>query len=172
MRSRYTDDEPLPGLLYYLRLGVVDRIDLGLRLLPPVFGVDLKWNFVKTPGFDLALDAGVHYMGSAVYWDTPLIAGINWGPVSIVPSAGLSFARGEHPRTLVLFGPQPLAETTPMHATLLRTGLGIHWRIAKIFAIHPELTLLRDLQPGTKPAHVSTLGVAFTLGRLPERAAP
>jgi hypothetical protein len=49
---------------YTARIGLADRLDIGLRLSPPSIGADLKWNAFQSPFFDLAIVPGAEAFGT------------------------------------------------------------------------------------------------------------
>src|SRR6478736_2620588 len=61
-------DATLPNFpTYQLRVGVLDTLDIGARLSNmSSLGADVKWNFLKSDVFDLAIDPGfqVLHIGS------------------------------------------------------------------------------------------------------------
>jgi hypothetical protein len=78
---------------YTARIGAADRFDVGIHLSHmSSLGLDLKWNPVRTPGFDLAIDPGAQgfYIaggGESVfiwYLHAPLLLGINPSPTATI----------------------------------------------------------------------------------------
>jgi hypothetical protein len=166
---------------YLLRIGLDDRVDLGLRVANlSTLGADVKWNFIRTSAFDLAVDPGVqlaYYSLNAAGTNAsgsesiflynlhaPLLFGINAGDVTFVPSAGVMFGGTS----------QNVTTTTDRDATdtaigtqtfYLRAGLGVNVRVSRGFALHPEVTVLRGFTV-IEPMFV-TFGVGFNFGALP-----
>ena len=162
---------------YQLRIGVLDTLDIGVHVaLATSLGADVKWNFVKTDVFDMAVapsvqafyydscspDGGSH---GQVYGNLPLLFGFNVSDsVSIVPTAGITYGC---PSRVTLFGNSP-AGGADIRGVMLRGGLGVEFRVTPKLGLHPELTSLRYAGSGSKPA-ISWLvfGLGLNLGALP-----
>ncbi len=160
---------PLPRL--GARHGLTDRLEIGasitgLPLLVGEAGLDLKWNFHRSPGLDLALapavgglfvanlddeddfdeDDDATEVDAALFHTTlPLLAGINVAPwATVVPHAGLGlFTTG--------------AATAP-YATF---GLGMQLRPSATFAIQPGVEILRRLDGEDATLASVSLGLFF-----------
>jgi hypothetical protein len=154
-----------------LRVGLADRVDLGVRVsnLSSV-GADVKWNFVRSRSFDLAVDPGLQAglfpvpSSSArdsllfiAYGHVPLIAGINFSEsASLVVSGGAIFASAGR------------GSSSNDAGSGARAGIGLNLRPSKKFAIQPEITALRFFNE--TPGLVVVFGVGFNFGALPSYA--
>jgi hypothetical protein len=159
---------------YMLRVGIADRFDFGFRAANfTSLGIDLKANFVRTPSFDLAIDPMVQWAGILVdstHYHFPLLIGINLSDAfSIVATPGIMYATSSLDKTKDLAAVAQLMGTTGLS---MRFGLGFDARVSPKFAVHPEVTLLRALNPpkDTEFENVTifVFGVGFNLGRLPD----
>lgn len=165
--------------VYGLRTGVASRADLGFRISPTALAADLKWNFIRSTRFDLALVLGGQALRAparpskgTAYLDAPLLAGINLShELSIVPAVGLSYGFGSQPEpeSAEVFGPTRVNPPRPPDAGgwLLRFGAGLDVRFTERFAIQPELTMVRVLDPEAEAAHFYVAGLGFNFGALP-----
>jgi hypothetical protein len=167
---------------YQLRVGVADRVDIGARIsnLSSV-GADVKWNFVRSESFDLAIVPGFqvfHLSGSSAgttsgytqfYGNVPLVFGINLAEsVSIVPTAGVTY--GYNSATAVSDDSSAAASIDGM---ILRAGLGFNFRVSPKFAMHPEVTMLQFLNGDNDPqVRLFIFGLGFNFGNLPVFGAP
>jgi hypothetical protein len=153
------------------RVGVSERVDVGLRLgLGPV-AIDGKYNFYRSKWLDLAADLGVGfsatYIGGsssearpsppAPYYVFPsanLLAGINLGDtVTLVPSVGLT-------ELYVFGGPQD------QWLTSLRSGLGVRLAFPDAnVSLQPEITMARPLS--NDGGVVLAGGLTATWGKIP-----
>lgn len=95
-------NSPLPTMVYIVRRGLTDRVDIGFQV-SSVFKVDLKVNAVRTKYFDLALDpaisAGLFPLkdGSVLFpgfdGTLPVLMGLNLGKrLTFVAQGGLGLA--------------------------------------------------------------------------------
>lgn len=168
---------------YQLRVGVIDSLDVGVRVANLTsLGADVKWNFIKSDVFDMAIDPGfqLFHIGSSgssgsstatssytqLYGNLPLLFGINLSDsVSIVPTAGIIYG---HSSASVNSGDGSSAAAS-IDGVMIRGGLGFNFRISPKFAMHPEITYLKALNKSTDPS-VSWLlfGLGFNFGALPE----
>lgn len=160
---------------YQLRIGVADQVDVGVKLLNmSSLGADVKWNFIKGDTFDMAAVPGFQVVHFSVndngftqfYGNLPLLFGINVGDsVTFVPSAGVTYSlsSGE------------LADNSDSNSASfsegglwLRGGIGFNFRISPKFAMHPEITFLKNIADDNE---VDTLlyifGLGFNFGSLP-----
>jgi hypothetical protein len=171
-----SDSATLPNFpSYQLRVGVADEVDVGVKLLNmSSLGADVKWNFIKGDTFDMAAVPGFQVFHFSVndagftqfYGNLPLLFGINVGDsVTFVPSAGVTYsfssgeASGDSDSNSAAFSEGGL---------WLRGGVGINFRISPKFAMHPEVTFLKNIADDTE---VDTLlyvfGLGFNFGSLP-----
>jgi hypothetical protein len=157
---------------YQLRVGVGDRVDIGARIANlSSFGADVKWNFLKSQGFDMAIDPGLQAFyiassgGSAFigYAHLPLLLGFNLSDdVTLVASPGavVSFASGSSNDD---DGRSALSSTAGIWA---RFGLGLNIRTSKKFALHPEITGMRAFTD--ESTMLILFGIGFNFGNLPD----
>ncbi|WP_373048335.1 hypothetical protein [Vulgatibacter sp.] len=160
---------PLPRL--GARHGLTDTLEIGGSItgLPPLVGeagLDLKWNFHRSPGLDLALAPAVGALLVANFddeddWDEdddatevdaalfhatlPLLAGINvarWA--TVVPHAGLGLFTSR--------------EATGPYASV---GVGLQFRPSATFAIQPGVEILRRLDGDEATLASVSLGLFF-----------
>lgn len=168
----------LPSLpTYTLRVGLSDEVDLGVRVSNLVFGTDVKWNFIKSDVFDLAVapsvqafyswpGAGARHSGYVhVLGTLPLLFGFNASEaLSIVPALGVAFAGNVgslHPNN-------QQERVSSAEGVFVRAGVGVDFRMSPKFAVHPELTFLKSLPKDGEPeALFYALGVGFNFGALP-----
>jgi len=165
---------------YQVRLGVVERVDVGLRLSNfSGLGVDLKLAFYQSEGLDLALDPAMQRLGvvALLFWgdpelrddppadafsfDLPLLAGINLQPeLSVVLRGGFLFVTeaGDAEERY-----DWLPRDTPWR--LVHAGAGVDFRLSPRFAVHPAFSVLVDVGNAEVRGIVGGLGFAF--GRLP-----
>ncbi len=153
--------------------------ELGIEGHPALassLGTDVKWNFVKTDVFDMAVDPGIQasYYDSCstdggshgqVYGNLPLLFGINASDsVSVVPTAGVSYGCTSR---VSLFGTSASGAAL-MRGLMIRAGLGLDFRVTPKFGLHPEVTYLKYVGSDSKPA-ISwvVVGVGFSFGALP-----
>ena len=163
---------------YQLRIGVADTLDIGIRVAhASSLGADVKWNFVKTDVFDMAVDPSIQAWfydscstdgGShgQVYANLPLLFGINVSDsVSIVPTAGITYGCASRE---TLFGNSP-SDAANIRGVMIRGGLGVEFRQSSKFGFHPELTYLRYVGADTEPA-ISwvVFGFGLNFGALPQ----
>jgi len=152
---------------------------LGFRISPSALAADLKWNFLRSSRFDVAMVVGAQALlapappskGTA-YLDAPLIAGINLlEELTVVPAVGLSYGFGSQPEpeTAEFFGPTRVNPPRPSDAGgwLLRFGAGLDVRFTERFAVQPEVTMVRVLDPVSETSHFYVAGLGFNFGALP-----
>jgi hypothetical protein len=174
------DSATLPNApSYQLRVGVLDTLDIGARISNMTsLGADVKWNFIKSDVFDMAVDPGfqVFHIGASsggttssfteFYGHLPLIFGINVAEsVSIVPTAGITYGLSSASAN----GGDGSSAAASIDGIMLRAGLGFNFRISPKFAMHPEATYLKFLNKDTEPK-ISwvVFGLGFNFGSLPE----
>lgn len=172
---------------YTLRVGVADTVDIGARISNmSSIGADVKWNFLKSESFDMAIDPGFqlfHFGASTVddngqptdasltviYMNAPLMFGINLSDsVSIVPTLGVTY--GWASTTVNSSDDSDSASGTS--GLMLRPGLGFDFRISDRFALHPEITFLKTLKGDDEDsALLYMFGLGFNFGNLPKYGA-
>lgn len=130
-REDFGIDSSLPSLVYMARVGIADKIDLGIQA-SGMLKLDLKINPVRTQYFDLALDPSV-------------AAGIFAGGTTIAPFAVaslpviLGFNAGEA-MTLVIQG-GPAVSNLPWSTVYPFVGSGLQLRVGELVTVQPEFTL-------------------------------
>ncbi len=159
---------------YALRAGIVDRVDLGLRVGSLTeLGADVKVNVLRGD-FDVAIAPGAECFleweynpaqtrrsGAQAYFHLPLILSYNVSKeLSLVGVPGFTYVTGlpvsnDFVRTQVFGG----------GASVARLGVGIDYRYRKNRAIHPEITVLQSM---SSSAAVVVFGVGFAFGGIPD----
>ncbi|MGH7439885.1 MAG: hypothetical protein ACRENE_29710 [Polyangiaceae bacterium] len=170
---------------------MLDGFELGMReqFNFGALAMDAKVRLLKGR-LDVALDPGFQAMyaadGSPTYFQAAVLLGVNvWDWLSVVLSPGFAYATAASwPLSVIsaptpnLFGPGSVGsggggtlEASPMGAldaasgAMARIGCGVSFRVARRFAIHPEVTLL-------KPVHqtvlVAVVGIGFNFGAQPD----
>lgn len=145
------------------RLGLAPRLDGGLRTNFSAVAGDVKWNALRSPRFDLALDGGVEILPETLYVDMPLLFGINLSEaISLLPNTGITLGLGKQPimnsRDAYDDGPGP---RRPAGRVLIRGGLGAQLRLTPRFAVVPEFTYTGPIDGGV---HGTSEYLAFGLG--------
>jgi hypothetical protein len=87
------------GPAYAMRVGVVDRMDVGLRLTGMMnAGLDVKWNFLRSSTLDLAIDPRIDWLfvaidnrDRAVLAHLPVMVGINVAEPVTVGAVGAPY---------------------------------------------------------------------------------
>lgn len=160
---------------YQMRIGLHDQVDLGLRIANlSSAGADVKWNFLRTETFDLAVDPGIQgtyfSVGSGnaessttlIYGHFPIIMGINVSEsVTIVPTVGATFTSVD----AALSADGREAIVTSGDGLSLRGSLGLQFRVTKRFALFPEVTAMRFFNDAGNLYLVGGLG--FNIGTIP-----
>lgn len=162
---------------YQLRVGVADRVDIGARIMSfSSIGADVKWNFLKTDAFDMAIVPGFqvfHISGTTAgtssgytqfYGNAPLVLGINLAEeVSVVPTLGVTY--GYNSATVVSDNKSAAAS---IDGLILRAGLGFNFRVVPRFALHPEVTMLQFMNGDDESkVRLFIFGLGFNFGNLP-----
>jgi hypothetical protein len=164
---------------YTLRVGVADSVDIGARIANLTsIGADVKWNFIKSEVFDMAIDpsfqffhlstssAGADSSFSVLYLNGPLMFGINLGDsVSIVPTLGVTYGWA----SASVASDNERESASGSTGLMFRPGLGFDFRISERFALHPEVTFLRTLKGSDEDsATLYMFGLGFNFGSLPK----
>lgn len=163
---------------YMMRIGLGDRLDLGLRVVNlSSFGIDLKWNFLRTQAFDMAIAphpqlAYYTVLSTSLFLyhlHLPILFGINVSDsVSLVPSIGATYTGVS--TDIVNRNDASTRDSAITAQTLYaRAGFGVNIRASKSFAVHPEATVLRGFTI-LEPMFI-TFGVGFNFGALPRYGA-
>jgi hypothetical protein len=150
---------------YALRVGVASRVDLAFKLTNlTMLGLDIKWNFVRTRYFDVAIAPGaqgaISNAGYLAYLHGPLLLGVNASEsVSLVASPGVTYlTTGVNSNASTL-------DTFTQSALFGRLGLGINLRVSPSFALQPEVTGLQSFAAGQ--VRFITFGLGFNFSNLP-----
>jgi hypothetical protein len=157
------EGSPVPLLHGGYRTGIGDRGELGFHGGADAWGVDGKWNAVRTPYVDLALlgrlsvainSLRAHRPGTpeartGLLLHVPVLLGINLGRFTFVASPGYVVA-GDAAGRLT-------------HA--LRAGAGVQVRVASGFALMPEASILHDVY-GPAWLDSLTVGLGFIFPNL------
>lgn len=170
---------PVPS--YTARIGLANRLDLGVRAAGfTSAATDLKWNFVRTRVFDVAIDPGsqwlydrandVHYF----YLNAPLMLGFNLRDdltLVFVPAFALQATTRDTLAPCPVPLPPATQQTPPCGsevtrwlgptAPIVRAGLGLSWRMFRDFAVQPEVTVSRQLGGWDGWIVTGGLGVSF-----------
>lgn len=149
-----------------LRTGVGERGELGMHGdLPGSFGVDGKWNAIRTAPFDLALmarftasggatqpvDGPYHDKGSVgAFLHLPVLLGFNVDRLTFVLSPGSV----------------TVASSTGRFTEGVRTGAAVQVRITSRFAIQPEASWMHEIAGPTDMGYAA-VGLGFILRALP-----
>lgn len=176
----------LPTLpTYQLRIGVHDQLDIGVRVANMTgLGADVKWNFLRTPGFDLAIDPGFQlYLWGASsrstsssgsispstdsfiigYAHLPLLIGFNFNEaITLLLTPGFSWG----------FGSVSSSGGTTGFASgpLVRLGVGANFRLTQNFALQPEVTFLKPFDNFSDSGVFMTFGLGFQFGSMPNHS--
>ncbi|MBL8604306.1 MAG: hypothetical protein JNK72_20435 [Myxococcales bacterium] len=170
-QQRDGDRATLPALPTMMaRYGISDQIDIGGRITALTgFGLDLKWNFLRSQTLDLAADPGFQVYpigfssgdsGGAVavgYVNFPLVAGLNLGQhVTLLASAGFTWG----------FGSVTDGDRVGSFASgaIGRFGVGGNFRLSQSFALHPEVTVLTPADGSV----ITSFGIGLLLGGMPQ----
>jgi len=181
-QANYASGESLSGTFptlptYTLRIGIGDSWEIGARVANMTsIGADLKWNFIKSSGLDLAIDPAFQIFeisasdGSGTdetirvsYVHVPILVGINLSrTVSLVLAPGITWGFVSGTATSTNNGTDQASATT---GAIGRFGLGVDFRLTPGFALHPEITFLRGL--GTDNTLIYMAGLGFNFGAMP-----
>lgn len=163
---------------YMLRVGLADTVDIGLRV-PNLdsLGFDVKWNFYRSQGFDLAIDPMAQAMYFSIddtklfisYFNIPIIAGINvTDSAVIVLTGGFSAA----------YASASVTNTDSAEANGGGIGamgaLGVQFRVGEKLALHPAVSVTRFFTgpAGDGDALSIVFGFGFNFGKLPIYGSP
>lgn len=148
---------PLVFPAYLLRIGLGSRMDVGLKgSTAGAVQADFKWQIIKTPAFDLALDPAVE-LSFIDYVSLPVLFGINAGEA-------LTITLG--PRVTWLFVPVGADEATDQifpGGVTVGGSVGVRIQAGPRFAIYPEMTWLHALKD-RESGELVTLGLGFSFG--------
>lgn len=129
--------EPWPFMVYEGRVGLADRVDVGLHASLYFNKLDLKYNFLRTKYFDMAINPGVSFglepITEQFRWKgwLPLMLGLNLGPrVTLMAQGGPVLMQYSAPHANDL-------SPTIMGAV----GGGVQIRVTELFYIQPEFSI-------------------------------
>jgi hypothetical protein len=152
------------------RIGVVDGFDLGLRVANlDSLGIDGKIRLL-TGTFDVALDPGLqgYYVTinnvslGVMYIHLPVLLGLNVSEhVSLVLSPGVVYSVA----SASVSNASGVSGASSASGIMGRLGFGVDFRISPKFAIHPEITAMRQF--GDSDALIYVGGVGFNIGAQP-----
>jgi len=174
-RKVSTDDGSALLPSYMVRFGLGERTDFGVRavnlLLP---GFDLKINLFQSRRFDIAVDPTMQGFLPIPDWahlHLPLLLGFNVAEsLSIVLTPGLLHTPSLF-TSVNLFPDRHTPARMESSGLMARLGMGVNVSLFRSFALHPEVTLLRSLQPSRELPYTNMtwvmLGLGFNFGTLP-----
>jgi hypothetical protein len=161
------EGSPLPLLQAGYRMSLGERGEVGVHGGVDAWGVDGKWNTIRTHHFDLAL-LGRLSLGSALrthheeaktrpglLLQVPVLLGLNLGPITLVTSPGYTLVGDDGARLT--------------HA--LRLGAGLQMRITSGFELMPEASVLHDVH-GPLDLDTLTVGLGFLFPNLADHSSP
>lgn len=155
---------------YQARFGLNDEMDLGARFASlGTLGLDFKYNFLRSPALDLAIDPGLQGFlvkgGDSAfglgYLYLPLLVDVNLSKhASLVFTPGVMVASA--------FGAVDLDSKFSATGVMLRAGAGVNLRISERFALQPEVTVIKPFSEGESFTSILyCAGVGFNFGALP-----
>lgn len=156
-----TDSAALPTLVYLARIGLADRVDLGIQA-STTLKVDLKVNPVRTRYFDLAFDPALSFGYVLAYGiaapifsgSLPVVMGFNvHESVTLVLQGGAGYA---YPYT---------RSRGPVYGF---GGGGLQLRVNELVMVQPEITLQFFDNGDVWPC----LGLGFGFGPQPSYKTP
>lgn len=170
----YLVDDTIPNLRYQLRVGLAERVDLGLTA-GPMLGADLKLNFVRTKRVDLAVAPGAEFgpammlvsseytsNGPYLHGKLPLLLGFNlMKEMSIYMHGGLGVTTLERHESYC----ESMCTEREVYV-LGMGGIGVQVRLSDLVALQPEVSTLVPFEEGSRNAFQFGLGVS--LGALPD----
>lgn len=169
--ARQTERVQSYGPVMGLRYGVMPRLDVGMRSNFGSLAADVKWNAIRTPHFDLAIDGGVEFLPHAFYAHLPLLLGFNVAEhVSLLASTGVTLGSGEQPMpfgSVSTTDPALGAGPVPAGRPFVRGGLGVQLRFTPTFAVQPEVTALHYLGENQWVRNYYVGGIGFVWSRSP-----
>lgn len=138
---------------YIFRIGLGDRFDLGLKgSTAGTLQADFKFQIIKTPAFDLALDPSVQ-LSLINYASLPVLFGINLGE---------SFSIYLGPRATWVFV-FTKGETTVASGFAVGGTVGFRISPSRSFSLYPEITWFRSLDADANGS-LATVGIGFSFG--------
>ena len=154
------------------RVGVADGFDVGVRLQNlDSLAADFKIRLYKSM-FDVAVDPGLQGFYAStnnngfgvVYFHVPVLLGLNFSDkVSLVLTPGFVYSVA----TASVNNGSGVQGAATATGVMGRLGLGFDFRIGKKFAIHPELTFMKQFT-GNGDALLWIGGIGFNIGAQPD----
>ena len=160
---------------YILRVGLAERMDFSFRVNALTsIGLDTKFNFIRSPSFDLAIDPMVQwaFVLDVTHIHLPLLLGFNVSrDVSVVLTPGVIYGSSGYDFEDDVGG--DIARVMAADGLHARGGIGINVRVTPKFALQPEVTVIRALEdpgPGSNfdSVYMYVFGVGFNLANLPD----
>jgi hypothetical protein len=169
---------------FQMRLGVADEVDLGFRVNNLAsLGFDAKYNFLKG-AVDIALDPGIQWYRlsfesstasgttsadvNVFYLHGPLLIDLNFHEtVSLVLSPGVVYGIASSDADFS-GGESDVTRVATSDGVFARFGVGIDFRLSARFALHPEVTVMRNF--GDEADLLYMTGLGFNFGNLPSFA--
>jgi hypothetical protein len=155
-----------------VRFGAAEGLEIGLRLPNgEPFAADTKIRLLKGP-VDVALDPGLQlYLGSAnnnsfaaLNLQAPVLLGFNFShDLSLVLSPGLAYAQN----TATNVYATGVAGSSTAAGFMAGLGVGFDYRVSRRFAVHPEVTLMRQFT-GSEDLLLVVGGIGFNFGAQPD----
>jgi len=144
-----------------LRIGLVDRVDLGLAF--SFFGAkaDLTLGFVEGRTVDLSLGPTLSLGVDGASTSLPIIADLNlWRPLSVVGFAGPIYRFGRW-KAASNDGPEPLFASIPGQMSA-QGGIGLDVRLPASTSLRPFVSVVGT--PGASSGSYAYAGLAFAFG--------
>jgi hypothetical protein len=175
---------PVPPT-FQMRLGVADQVDLGFKVNNLAsLGFDAKYNFLKG-AVDIALDPGIQWYRlsfesasasgttsediNVFYLHGPLLIDFNFNEiVSLVLSPGVVYGIASSDAALISGGESDVKSVATSDGVFARFGVGLDFRLSPRFALHPEITVIRNF--GDEADLIYMTGLGFNFGNLPSFA--
>ncbi len=161
--------EPFPVMVYVGRVGLADRVDLGLHASVGFNKLDLKYNFLRTKYFDMAIDPAVSWGPDAFGREPefmghlPLMLGFNVSPrVTLMAQGG---------PTLGIFEEHSFGQySAPQYLAVMATAGGAaQIRVLDWLYLQPEFSInygVYDAVQGT--LYWPNIGIGVGFGRQPQ----
>ncbi len=163
-----TDVAVLPPALHYqLRWGLTERLELGLLAGIPELGARLRWNFLRTESFALAVQPGAFAAFGA-----GLIVQVEDGPQPAAATPGLEAALLADvevadalvlvPRVIGRWVPDPELGLWPQSVAV--GELAFHLRVRRTIALEPSLGATAIVGPDVGTSLAPRVGFAVLWG--------
>ncbi len=160
--------EPYPGMVYIGRVGIADRVDMGLHATYYFNKLDVKVNFLRTKYFDMAVNPAVSYGYEPVVDDLrlkaslPIMLGLN-----VSPDVTFMFQGGP---VLMRYRDSNFYAPTEEPITVIGAiGGGIQIRVHDYVYLQPEVGInYFDYQPIAGTRYWPNFGIAVGFGPQPQ----